>query len=286
MKLTERLVHYLHRVFDKNPERFLALRIGCDGTGLTWTICDAVLTVEPVGGSASPMTIDLRSHTVAALAAFIAAQPGYAVLYVDGSSRSALSSLALMDGAGDVVQAGGDCLYGYTSVVWAYIDANAEQLTEAGAQIGNMLQQMNTVTAEGCWLDMLGSYYGIFRKLGEPDAQYGPRIVATVVRPLGNNVAIESALRVLNGGLAASVADVDLPLNNGYGLFDVDFAVSPTMLQAATLLGWQAAITDVIDSMRDAGTHMRRLDIVVPVEATPHLGALVRYGQTVWIAPS
>jgi len=286
MKLTQRLVNYLHRVFDKNPERFLALRVGCDGASLTWSIADAVLTMSPVGGTASQLTVDLSLYSVAALAAFIASQPGYSVPYANSSSLSVLSSQVLMDGVGNVSSSNGDHLYGYTSVVWAYMDANAEQLEQASAQIGNMLLQMSTVTAEGSWLDFQGAFYGVPRNVAEQDAQYGPRIIATVIRPLGNNVAIESALRILNGGLAASVVDYPVPVNNSYGLFDVDFAVSLPMLQVTTLLGWQSAINAVIDSMRDAGTHVRQLNIEAPVEATQHLGALVTCGQTVWIYPS
>jgi len=286
MTLTQRLINYLHRVFDKNPDQFLALRIQCNGMGLTWTICDGVLTTKPVGGTALPLTINLRAYTVAQLAMLIAAQPGYTVLYVDSSARSVLSSQVLMDAAGNVGQTNGDHLYGFTSVLWAYMDANAEQLAEAGQQIGNMLQQMNTISAADMWLDYQGAFFGVPRNLGELDAQYGPRIIATVIRPLGNNVAIESALRVLNGGLAASVVDYDELVNNSYGLFDVNFAVSLTMLQVTTILGWQTAISTIINSMRDAGTHVRQINIETPVEAAPNFGAMVISGQTVWIYPS
>lgn len=285
MKITQRLVNYLHRVFDKSPDQFLALRIQCDGTGLTWAISDAMLTTTPVGGTAAPLSIDLSAYSVAALASHISAQAGYSVPYVDTSALSVLSSQVLMDGVGNVAQTNGDHLYGYTSVVWAFMDANAAELEAAGAQIGNMLQQMNTITASGSWLDLQGAYYGVPRHVGEQDAQYGPRIIATVIRPLGNNVAIESALRVLNGGLAASVVDYDVLVNNSYCLFDVNFSVTLEMLSVSTLLEWQASIGAVIESMRDAGTHVRQVNIQTPVEATDHLGATVISGQTVWIYP-
>jgi hypothetical protein len=286
MKITQRLINYLHRVFDKNPARFVALRIDCDGTGLTWKIHDAILTATPVGGTASSLSIDLNAYTVTALAAYIAAETGYSVPYVDTSALSVLSAQVLMDSTGDVSQTNGDHLYGYTSVVWAYMDANAAELEEAGTQIDNMLQQMNTITASGSWLDFQGAYYGVPRNVGEQDAQYGPRIIATVIRPLGNNVAIESALRVLNGGLAASVVDYDEIVNGSYGLFDISFAVSLAMLQVDTILGWQGAINAIIESMRDAGTHVRTTMIEAPIEATQSLGALAICGQTVWIHPS
>jgi hypothetical protein len=285
MKLTQRLVNYLHHVFDRSPQQFIALRIQCNGTGLTWTIRDAVLTTAPVGGTAAPLSIDLAGYTIASLAAYIAAQPGYSIPYVDSSAHSVLSSQVLIDGKGDISQINGDQLVGYTSVVWAYMDACAAELEVAGYQIGQMLLQMNTVTASGTWLDLQGAYYGVSRNIGEADAQYGPRIIATVIRPLGNNVAIESALRVLNGGLAVSVVDYPELVNNSYGLFDVDFAVSLAMLQVESIANWQAAISTIINGMRDAGTHVRTINIQAPIEATMNLGAVVISGQFIRVYP-
>jgi uncharacterized phage protein gp47/JayE len=263
----------------------LVMSIQCNGTGLTWTIRDAILTVTPAGGTASPLAIDLTAYTVASLAAYIAAQPGYSVPYVDSSVLSVLSSQVLIDGKGDISQTNGEHLYGYTSVVWSYMDACAAELEAAGVQIGQMLLQMNTVTASGTWLDLQGAYYGVPRNIGEADAQYGPRIIATVIRPLGNNVAIESALRVLNGGLAVSVVDYPELVNNSYGLFDVDFAVSLAMLQVEPIANWQASISHIVNGMRDAGTHVRAINLQAPIEATLTLGALVISGQIIRIYP-
>jgi hypothetical protein len=286
MRLAQRLVNYLHRVFDKSPKQFLALRVQCNGSGLTWTIRDAVLTTVPVGGTATPLTIDLAAYSVAALAAFIASQPGYIVPFVNTSALAILSSQVLIDGSGNVAQTNGDHLYGYTSVVWAYMDAYAQELQAAGAQIGNLLLQMNTVTAEGDWLDFQGGFYGVPRNPGEQDAQYGPRIIATVIRPLGNNIAIASALRVLNGGLAASVVDYPVPVNNSYGLFDVNFSVSLAMLQVEPILSWQTAISNIVNGMRDGGTHVRQINIQAPIEATQSLGAVIISGQTIKVYPA
>jgi hypothetical protein len=58
------------------------------------------------------------------------------------------------------------------------------------------------------------------------------------------------------------------------------------MLQVDTILGWQGAINAIIESMRDAGTHVRTTMIEAPIEATQSLGALAICGQTVWIHPS
>lgn len=286
MKLTKRLLSYLHRVFDKSPEPFLALRVRCDGTGLTWTVSDAVLTLTPVGGTAVPLTVDLTGTTVGMLATYIASQPGYQVPYVDSSQLSALQATVLMDGAGNVAQSNGDHLYGYTSVLWAYMEANAVELKAAETQIGNMVLQMSTTTAEDMWLDELGSYYKVPRNQGELDPQYGPRIIATVLRPLANNVAIENALRVITGGLPVSVVDYDTIVNNSYGQFDVDMTVSLDFLAVTAYATLLFSIVDTINGMRDAGTFLRRLRILTGVEATYYCAAAVFCGETVTVFPT
>jgi hypothetical protein len=280
MKLTSRLLSYLHRIFDKDPAPFLALRLSCDGTGMTWSVRDARLTTTPVGGTAQPLDVDLTQYSVASLANYLAVQPGYSVLYSDDSAYSVLGAGVLIDASGDVNTSNGDHLYAYTSVLWSYMEANARELDAAGRQIENMLLQMSTNTAEDVWLDELGGYYDVPRQQDEPDSVYGPRIIATVLRPLGNNVAIESALRVINAGLPATVSDYDQIVNGSYGLFDVDFEVSLEQLAVTAYVALILSIIETIDRMRDAGTFLRRLAIITRVKATLYVGGAVMIGDT------
>ena len=313
MKITQRLIGYLHRVFNKDPAPFIGLTVACNGTGLAWAITDgpapgigfddgithwddvgidwddivettpgttSFLTLTPVGGSASVLVIDLARYTVSGLATFIATKTGYTVPYVDGTALSNLSALVLLNGAG-----ADGILRGYTSLVWAYMDAQAEEIETAQTQIGNMLQQMSTTTAGDIWLDLLGSYYGIPRILGEFDAQYGPRIISTAVRPLGNNVAMESALRAINGGLAVTVVDYPTLTNNSYGLFDVNFALSLAMLAVHTPTDWTTAITNIIQGMRDAGTFLRVINLITPIQGTEYVGGTFYSGGTTYVHP-
>lgn len=281
MRLTKRLLSFLHRVFNKDPVPFLALRLNCDGSGLTWAVSNARLTTVPVGGTAAPLDLDLTLYTVAELTNFLAAQPGYSVPYADTTQLSLLGSRVLMDGTGDVNTSNGDHLYAYTSVLWAYMEANAAELAAAETQIENMLLQMSTTTAEDIWLDELGSYYAVPRLQSEVDTVYGPRIIASVLRPLGNNVAIEAALKVINEGLPATVEDYDQIVNGSYGLFDVDFEVSLEQLAVTAYSGLILSIIDTIDRMRDAGTFLRRLAIITRVKSTYYIGAAVLLGETV-----
>lgn len=283
MKLTKRLISFLHRVFDKDPAPFLALRIACDGTGMKWSVSDARLTTTPAGGTAQPLALDLTLFNIAQLANRIAQQPGYSVQYADASQLSLLGATVLMEADGDVAKSNGDHLYGYTNVLWSYMEANAVELRQAEVQIENMLLQMSTSTAEDMWLDELGSYYDVPRMQGEPDGVYGPRIIATVLRPLGNNVAIESALRVINSGLPTTVTDYDQIVNGSYGLFDVEMAVAPEQLVVTAYSALVVSIIETIDRMRDAGTFLRRLAIITALNVNYYAGAVVISGENAMV---
>lgn len=320
MKLAKKLVSYLHRVFNKDPQPFLALQIAYAGGAFTWQIVDqamaptsiawddgvtawdeveytwdmypmlapgttSILTFTPANG-AMPLIVDLSLYTVAELGAFIAAQPGYAIPYQDTSPYSTLSALVLLNGVGNSINANGNCLFGYTSLTWAFIDAYAAELETAKAQIANMPAQMNPLTASGSWVDLLGQYFNVSRQTGELDAQYGPRIIATVIRPLGNNIAIAEALRAINGGLAVTVSDYDGLTNNSYGLFDVEFSVSLALLNVTTPANLTVLITTVVGAMRLAGTFMRTLSIITPVQACVYVAATVRSGATTRVYPA
>lgn len=278
MKLTKKLLGFLHRVFDKDPAPFLALRLRYAGAGMTWRVSDAVLTTVPSGGAGAPLAVDLRQYLLGELVNHLAAQPGYTVEYADLSELSLLSAAVLLDGSGDQALSNGDHLYAYTSVLWSYLEANAVELRTASIEIDEMLDQMSTTTADAEWLDELGSYYAVPRLQGELDASYSVRIIAEVLRPRGNNVAIESAIKVYTGQVT-TVRDVTIyggeaPLYNSihihdgselhnstagprYGLFDVEYGYD--ILGGADISGFQSIIRDLINRLRDAGTHLRSL---------------------------
>lgn len=285
MRLTKKLFGFLHRVFEKDPDQFLALRLRCDGSSLAWTISDAKLTTAPIGGTAAPLVVDLRNYTVAGLAAYFGMQAGYSIAYVDSTPLVNLGAAVLLDGAGDMSASNGDHLYGYTSLLWSYMEANAVELQEAETQIGNMLLQLSTTTAEDTWLDELGSYYGVPRNQGEIDAVYGPRIIAQVLRPLGNNFAIAAALRSINAGLLANVTNYNTVVNGSYGLFDVDMTVTLEQLAVTAYVTLLLSAVDTINRMRDAGTFLRRLAIITSIHAD-YYGACISFsGETDVISP-
>lgn len=279
MKLTQKLLSLLHRVFDPDPEQFLALRMSYGGT-MTWTVAEGVLSTSVVGGIGQGFSIDLTTVTITQLVAYISARPGYQVLYVDGSDNQSLSARVLMDGTGNIAQSNGDHLYGYTSLVWAYMEAVGTELKAAKAQIPEAIKQMSVPTASDDWIDELGAYYGVPRLQSESDPSYGARIIAETVRPRANNVAMERAISYYTGQ-ATKVTDVTIygdafPKYNGaitrnsiykyqplstpkYGLFDVQIGYD--LLGGTDQSAFADIVAGIVEKLRSAGTHMRSLSM-------------------------
>lgn len=277
MRLTKKLLKFLSRVYDKDPKPFLALRLNYAGT-MSWRIEDARLTTTVVGGPGGNLSVDLTQYTVAGLVNYLAAQPGYSIPYADSGELSMLGARVLLDGANTPAASNGDHLYGYTNVLWAYYEAFARELMAARVAIVEMLKQLSTKTASDVWLDELGAMYGVPRLASELDEQYGPRIIAEVLRPRGNNVAMEMALKAYTGQ-DTKVTDAiawtaSYPLYDGvidhdgsedynsaadpiYGLFDVEYGYD--LLNGGDFASFQANVIALIDRIRDAGTHLRAL---------------------------
>lgn len=298
MRLTRKLIGFLNRVFDKDPHRFLAIRINYDGS-MEWQLADGILTTNVSGGSGANLAIDVRQYTIAGLATHISGLPGYSIPFVELAENSALSARCLMDASGNQAQSNGDHIYAYTSPLWAYMDANAAELAIARTQVTEMLKQMSTRTAENEWLDELGSYYAVPRNPGESDALYGPRIIATVLRPRGNNIAIATAIEEISNGLRARIVDaVDvaeianlrdgtISFNGAYRHFSGDAEISHNLFDAqfdvdfTATSGFDGArIAALIDLFRDAGTHLRRISMTgAIVESAPSSEWTEEYGS-------
>lgn len=277
-RLLNKLLRALNRIWDRTPGSFAAFRLTCDGDTLAWSIADRVLTLTPTGGSASPLAISLDGYSIGSLCGLIGGQKGYTAVLLTGPN-SGFSAFALPDQSGGSGVPGGSIVYGATNLAWLYLDAVGSELETAQVQIQNMMGEMVTSTADGEWLDLLGSYYDVPREPGEVDAAYGPRIIAEVTMPRANNKAIEAVLEAALGQ-AATVTDVVLygpgePRYDGvinfdgshdynapagspiYGLFDVTTAFD--IINGTSLPTWQASVAALVERMRAAGTQMRSL---------------------------
>lgn len=281
MQLTQTLLGYLNRVFNKDPARVLALSFN-HAYPMSWQVQDSVLTTVVLnGGTGGNLTIDLTQYTFAELVNYIAAQPGYVTPYL-APSMANIGAAALLDASGSVTPDDpAQPMYAYTSVLWAYLECNAAELELAAAQIKNLPLQMSTTTADTIWLDTLGTYYKVPRLAGEEDSSYGPRIIASVLRPMSNNVAMEMAITAFTGQ-DTTVTDVVLPGVTGnayngvktyngaidhdsantpvYGLFDVEYGYDIINGQDPTTFA--QTVTALINTLRAAGTHLRDLSLV------------------------
>ncbi|MEX3764454.1 hypothetical protein [Paraburkholderia phenoliruptrix] len=279
MRLTKKLLGLLHRVFDKNPYKVLLFRLQYEA-GMTWTVSDAVLSTVVQGGQGANLSIDLTQYTVGDLINYLSSQPGYSLAFANTSEIVNLSATILMDDANDIALSNGDHFYGYTNPLWSYMEANANELRQARASIQAMPAQMSTTSATGDWLVLLGKQYGVPKLTGEPDSSYGPRIIAEVLRPKNNNVALEMAISYYTGQ-DTTVTDVveygpTFPLYNSvitrdgshtysasaapiYGLFDVQYAYD--LINGADPTTFQQTVAGIVQRLRAAGTHMRSLSL-------------------------
>lgn len=286
MKLTQKLIGYLNRVFDKGPEEVLAFRLRYAGTGMTWSISDAVLTIVAVGGR-NPGTkkIDLRSYTLSSLVQYLGTLTDFSVVYLDASSVMSRSAVSLIDGDGDQDKTNGDHFTAFTSMLWAYMDAQASSLTAAKEATAEALLQMSATTAEDEWVDEHGQYYNVSRTPGEADAAYVARMISEVIRARGNNIAIaDSIQRAIGGSEYASVRVTDIDAiatasdgTKSYGLFDIGATIDVNVPLTASQI--EANVRFIIDAMRDAGTHLRTLKYIRTSKLFTYAGVALMAGS-------
>lgn len=285
MKLTRKLISHLNRVFDRSPDPVLGLRIRYDG-GMTWEVEDGVLRTIVVGGTGASLQLNLANYTIATLANYVAAQPGYSVPFVS-ADVGGLSARTLLDASGDQDSSNGDNLLAYTSLLWAWLDPIAKELKDAAEQVDQAVLQMTPQTASGEWLDELGLYYAVPRAASEPDGLYAPRIIAEVLRPRGNNIVIAQAVDEVAGGAGVSrVTDVGLDAtSNSYGLFDIDISFSLERLEQFGMNDTLTAALKVVERFRDAGTQLRRLRATVTYKVPVMWAAALTNGEDTYVSP-
>lgn len=274
MKLTQRLLDLLNRVFDKDPKAFVALNVEGD-QNWTWSVSDRVLTVTVAGAPAA--TFALGEVTIGALALALSDLPGLTASVAD-EDRGGLMASVILDGSADVLAGTVGQIKGYTSLLWALLEGWAVELTAFREQVAAAPDQLSLTTGTGVWLDEIGGYYGVTRSLNEPDRVYGPRVIAEALRPRSNNVALAAAIKVYTGQDAEVIDVVEygdvFPLHDGtiqydgvnnhdagainlYGLFDVVYGFD---LESGTdITVFQGELRKLINRLRAAGTHLRAL---------------------------
>lgn len=278
-RLTDKLLRFIYSALNKSPEQFVAFRAQHVSGTFSYTIKNYVLTcyVE----SEVKLVASLGDHTLLSLASAIGSMDGFSIVYQSDSDLMKLSARVLMDGAGSQVESNGDCFYAYSSMIWVYLESVGKELSEAEVGIGAMIDQMNLKTADDYWLDYWGEHYGIARLSGELDPDYSKRIIVEILRPRGNNKAIEAALlerfhqkatvqdapkyrnqvNTFNGGYSFNGAP---HYYNGtadlyYGLFDV--VVAYDLLGGGSPNAFASEVRAFVEKFRDAGTQLQSLNL-------------------------
>jgi len=272
------MLDHIHRAFDKSPRSFAAFRLRHASPAFSWRVQDKA--ISGLDGGVVLWSIPLAGHTIKSLVSAMASMPGVSIPYSAPIDQTGISAIALLDGSGALAQSNGDVVSAYSSLLWMFLDAMAAQLVKARDTIVDMLDQMSVATADEDWLDEWGGYFAISRLLGEPDYAYRRRIIAEVIRPRGNNKAIELSLAevfdesltvtdTMRWGPASPMLDGAKSLDGTwvlnasalpvYGLFNVQIGYD--LESGEDQAAYAALVAAQVDKMRDAGTHMDSLSL-------------------------
>lgn len=168
-----------------------------------------------------------------------------------------------------------------SGLLWAVVEPPAEALETAAVDAQSALDEIHLDRAAGEFLTLHGGdYYGIARKSGESDVVYLDRLIATIIKPHSNNVAIQNALAQylsVSAGLI-QVVDANIGELGGRGYLDgtwlldgarwlnghqkpgyVLTAQFDVYIDASVTVTSTATVKSLINQFKAAGTHLRYL---------------------------
>jgi P2-related tail formation protein len=288
VRLTEKLLRYIYSAMNKAPESLVAFRARSQTGILRFTIKDYVLTctvdkVKILEQNLFEVTIDQLIEKLKSL--------GLTIPYMESWEIRRLSATTLLDAESGQDKSNGDCFYVYTSLLWAYLEAVSVELASAKRAIVEMLEQMSIRGARDFWLDYWGKdHFGVPREDEETDEDYAVRIIVEILRPRGNNKAIDLIL-VETFGLDFDTVDYpDQHPTKGtrYGLFDININYDLEKTQSVAELGdreFEEKLLRLIESFRDAGTHLRALRFFITTYAYPKVGSVNISGESTRLYP-
>lgn len=162
MSLRGRLLAELNRPWRKDPLPVPALTLAYAGAGaVAVTITEGRFRVDGLDGAAS-FTVDLEaSVTLAALAAQLAARPGYTATVEPG--LGAVLAVTLLDEERRPVE-GATAFGAWTSPNWRVLEVARHALVGAAERIAIGLAQLNLLTAATGFAELWGRYTGTVRR--------------------------------------------------------------------------------------------------------------------------
>lgn len=278
MQLTQKLLTFLNGVFDKDAQTFRAFDVVYTSGAFNWAVTEEWL--YGYDGTVTVFAVDLSLYTIGDLIAYLQTVPGVQLPYTCGAEFHGRSARVLLDGTGSQIIPGGNTVLGYTSLLWAYMEALSEELEEARQQILTTVAQMDLHQSDDEWTGVWGGFFGVYRFPGEALRDYAQRIIDDTIRPRGNNKGMELALRARFGQTARVLDltsdDMVVPRYNNvytfnaslhydsivrpyYGLFQI--AVGYDLLGSADPTQFVADVTAYTEKIRHAGTHLRSVNL-------------------------
>jgi hypothetical protein len=273
MSRIDKLLSHLPTYFDVSADEILAFEIEPLLPGFRWHIENHVLFGLVDG--AQIVRVDLAPLTVGEVVQRL--QDAGVIASANILVPANAPGITIMDAVGGGVNL-------HRSLLWRFLDMFATELTAARAAVDAALDQMSVPTADGEWLDEWGAYFSFSRIDGERDEVYGQRLIAEIIKPKQNNMAIAMAVRQAYGQ-SCTVLDViewefisivhDASAEVGpfrfydgtstysasskrrFGRFDV--AVGYSLESGADLPGYAALVRSLVERLRAAGTQMRAL---------------------------
>ncbi len=206
IRLTQKLINSLNRVFNKAPNETLALRFAYAGE-MNWQVLNDRLTINVSGGGSASLNINLNDYTLTELSDFMRLQPGYSVTFFNAELAD-LNATILLDSVGVQGTEKGDQLYAHQSLLWVWFDALASELNKAQQAITQLTSELVIGTASHDWLGEWGKQYAVDPIVGETDSAYAIRIISEVIELKSNNRVLEKAIEDQTG-IQVSVVDMD-----------------------------------------------------------------------------
>lgn len=273
-RITEKLLSYLYSAFSGAPSKTAAFTLTHSNEAFAWSVAGYMFRGELDGEFL--FEYNLEHNSILELTWLLGNIPNLAVTGLSGELKN-LSACVILEGSGS-----SGPVPAYTAILWQMMETIGYELVTAGLSISDMLAQMSMQTAGAQWLDYWGAtHFGIPRVTGEADAAYAKRVLVEVLRPRGNNKAMELAI-LEQYGQSASIEDVYRlvsPTNSHDGSFDRDGSRTHSAPDVQTqyglfkavigfdLLGadnpsdFAASLRTFIDRFRDAGTHLTTLEL-------------------------
>lgn len=246
MRLLDRLISFVHDKFNRYAQGAAAISF-THNESLVVVFSDEAVTF--FNGGFERLSIDLDDtltiQGINAQMAVVFPTSTANALYASRLARALIDSDSTFN-----AETG---LYSYTllvpySLLYLIMLVYAKAIKSTQLAVIEALKQLYLHSAETNWLDEWGGYFGVARDFdnGEADADFRDRMIASLLKPKCNNVAMEAAINALTGQdvtITDSVTPTWFGVTTGFNLLGGE---SPT--------GFAAKMASIVNQIKAAGT--------------------------------